>query len=159
LKRILLAGAMDATSQTFVRQLSENDQLQLTVYTPSAVTLPQTVTALTEETLDEGGLTAAMMDQDIVVALIPTIKLANTVTTLITAAQATGTSQVIVSRTDDIVELPGQIRDARRRLMTAHLNFDLVDGLAGVSTLLAVNPAPTAVFDPETSFPIEQMMS
>ncbi|KIO94667.1 hypothetical protein N624_0781 [Levilactobacillus brevis] len=120
MKRILLAGAMDATSQTFVRQLSENNQLQLTVYTPSAVTLPQTVTALTEETLDEGGLTAAMMDQDIVVALIPTIKLANTVTTLITAAQATGTSQVIVSRTDDIVELPGQIRDARRRLMTAH---------------------------------------
>ena len=159
MKRILLAGAMDATSQTFVRQLSENNQLQLTVYTPSAVTLPQTVTALTEETLDEGGLTAAMMDQDIVVALIPTIKLANTVTTLITAAQATGTSQVIVSRTDDIVELPGQIRDARRRLMTAHLNFDLVDVLAGVSTLLAVNPAPTAVFDPETSFPIEQMMS
>lgn len=159
MKRILLAGAMDATSQTFVRQLSENNQLQLTVYTPSAVTLPQTVTALTEETLDEGGLTAAMMDQDIVVALIPTIKLANTVTTLITAAQATGTSQVIVSRTDDIVELLGQIRDARRRFMTAHLNFDLVDGLAGVSTLLAVNPAPTAVFDPETSFPIEQMMS
>ncbi len=117
MKRILLAGAMDATSQTFVQQLSENDQLQLTVYTPSAVTLPQTVTALTEETLDEGGLTAAMMDQDIVVALIPTIKLASTVTTLITAAQATGTSQVIVSRTDDIVELLGQIRDARRRYM------------------------------------------
>lgn len=146
MKRILLAGALDTTSQTFVRQLSQNNHVSLTVYTPSAVDLPQSVMALTGETLDEGGLTAAMLDQDMVVALVPTIKLTQTVTTLITAAQAAGTRRLLVGRTDDIVELPGQIRDARRQLMTAGLDFDLVDGFGEINTLLAVNPAPVKVF-------------
>ena len=87
-----------------------------------------------------------MLDQDMVVALVPTIKLTQTVTTLITAAQATGTRRLLVGRTDDIVELPGQIRDARRQLMTAGLDFDLVDGFGEINTLLAVNPAPVKVF-------------
>lgn len=138
LKRLLLAGALDAASQTFVRQLSQNNQLDLTVYTPSAVTLPTTVTALTGEAIDEGGLTAAMLDQDVVVALVPTIHLAQMARTLATAAVAAGADQVIVSRTDDIVELPGEIRDARRTLMAAGINFDMVEGFAGISTLMAL---------------------
>ncbi|WP_191988147.1 Rossmann-fold NAD(P)-binding domain-containing protein [Levilactobacillus enshiensis] len=138
MKRILLAGALDAASQTFVRQLSQNSQLDLTVYTPSAVTLPTTVTALTGEAIDEGGLTAAMLDQDVVVALVPTIHLAAMTRTLATAASAAGARQLIVSRTDDIVELPGEIRDARRNLMASGVTFDLVEGFAGISTLMAL---------------------
>lgn len=156
MKRILLAGAIDATSQNFVHQLSQNNRLSLTVYTPSAVTLPESVTALTEETLDEGGLSAAMIDQDLVVALVPTIHLAQTATTLATAIQAAGSPRLIISRTDDIAELPLEERQARQTLLAAGVAFDLVDGFGSVGSLLGVATPATAVFGPGEEEPLER---
>lgn len=156
MKRILLAGAIDAASQNFVRQLSQNSQLDLTVYTSSAVRLPESVTALTEEVLDEGGLSAAMLDQDLVVALVPTIRLARTATILATAVQAAGSPQLIISRTDDIEELPLEERQARQTLLAAGVAFDLVDGFGGVSSMLGVAVTPAASFGLGEESPLER---
>lgn len=145
LKRILIAGPLDAASQTFVRQLSADPTLNLTVYTPSQVTLPEAVTGFTEETLDEGGLSAAMLDQDLVVALAPTIHLVETVKTVVTAARAVMIPRVLVSRTDEMEGLPRDVRTARQLLLTAGMTTDLVEGLGSLSALLGVMPAPAEV--------------
>jgi len=157
LKRLLLAGALDAASQNFVRQLSQNSQLDLTVYTSSAVSLPESVTALTEEVLDEGGLSAAMLDQDLVVALVPTIRLAKTANTLATAVQAAGNPQLIISRTDDIEDLPLEERHARQTLAAAGVAFDMVDGFGGISGLLGIGATAATVFGPGEEVPLERV--
>ncbi len=142
MKRILIAGPLDTTSQAFVRQLSKNTVLDLTVYTPSDVTLPAGITGFTGENLDEGGLSAAMLDQDLVVALAPTIHLTEIVQTVITAAQAVAVPRVLVSRTDDIEDLPGELRAAQRTLMASGIAADLLEGLGSVSAMLGVAPVP-----------------
>ncbi|WP_258115756.1 hypothetical protein [Levilactobacillus yiduensis] len=156
MKRLLLVGAIDSASQTLIHQLSQDHQLALTVYTASAVDLPATVTALTEETLDEGGLSAAMLDQDLVVALVPTIHLAQTALTLATAVRATGNPQLIISKTDDIDDLPLAERQARQTLMGAGVAFDLVEGLGSVSGLLGIQPTSAPVFGPDEVGPLER---
>lgn len=156
MKRILLAGALDSASQNFVRQLSQNSQLELTVYTSSAVRLPESVVALTEETLDEGGLSAAMVDQDLVVALVPTIRLAQTAVTLATAIQAAGKPQLVISRTDDIEDLPLAERQARQTLLAAGVAFEMVDGFGAVSGLLGVVTSPAASFGLGKESPLER---
>lgn len=156
MKRLLLVGAIDSASQTLIHQLSQDDQLALTVYTASAVDLPATVTALTEETLDEGGLSAAMLDQDLVVALVPTIHLAQTALTLATAVRATGNPQLIISKTDDIDDLPLAERQARQTLMGAGVVFDLVEGLGSVGSLLGIRPTSAPVFGPDEVGPLER---
>lgn len=156
MKRLLLVGAIDSASQTLIHQLSQDDQLALTVYTASAVDLPATVTALTEETLDEGGLSAAMLDQDLVLALVPTIHLAQTALTLATAVRATGNPQLIISKTDDIDDLPLAERQARQTLMGAGVAFDLVEGLGSVSGLLGIRPTSAPVFGPDEVGPLER---
>ena len=152
MKRVLIIGALDTTAQRYVDDLSHNQQLQLTVYTPSRVRLSASIQALTEETLDEGGLTAAMLDQDVVVALVPTIRLTAMVKTLVTAASATGTRSLMISRTDDMDDLPGEIRRARQQLANAQLHYDFITGLGGIGTLLGSTPAPSEVvpIDPFT---------
>ncbi|UIF29035.1 hypothetical protein KB236_11030 [Levilactobacillus brevis] len=147
MKRILIAGPLDPTSQAFVRQLSENMTLDLTVYTPSQVVLPADVTGFTGETMDEGGLSAAMLDQDLVVALAPTIHLVEIVKAVVTAAQAVAVPQVMVSRTDDIDDLPREVRTAQQLLLRAGMPTDLVEGFGSLSALLGLDvlPAPTAV--------------
>lgn len=142
MKRILIAGPLDIASQAFVRQLSENTELNLTVYTPSEVTLPAGITDFTGETLDEGGLSAAMLDQDLVVALAPTIHLVETVKTVVTAAQAVAVPQILVNRTDDMEDLPGEVRTARQLLLTAGMPADLVEGFGSLDMLMGVAPAP-----------------
>lgn len=142
MKRILIAGPLDIASQAFVRQLSENTELSLTVYTPSEVTLPAGITDFTGETLDEGGLSAAMLDQDLVVALAPTIHLVETVKTVVTAAQAVAVPQILVNRTDDMEDLPGEVRTARQLLLTAGMPADLVEGFGSLDMLMGVAPAP-----------------
>ena len=142
MKRILIAGPLDIASQAFVRQLSENTELSLTVYTPSEVTLPAGITDFTGETLDEGGLSAAMLDQDLVVALAPTIHLVETVKTVVTAAQAVAVPQILVNRTDDMEDLPGEVRMARQLLLTAGMPADLVEGFGSLDMLMGVAPAP-----------------
>lgn len=142
MKRILIAGPLDLTSQAFVRQLSENMTLEVTVYTPSQVALPADVTGFTGETMDEGGLSAAMLDQDMVVALAPTIHLVDTVKTVITAATAVAVPRVLVSRTDDIEDLPGDLRTAQQQLLRAGMTTDLVEGFGSLGALLGVAPAP-----------------
>lgn len=142
MKRILIAGPLDIASQAFVRQLSENAKLSLTVYTPSEVTLPAGITDFTGEALDEGGLSAAMLDQDMVVALAPTIHLVETVRTVVTAAQAVAAPQILVNRTDDIEDLPGEVRTARQLLLTAGMPADLVEGFGSLDMLMGVAPAP-----------------
>ncbi|WP_125573572.1 NAD(P)H-binding protein [Levilactobacillus huananensis] len=137
MKNILIVGALDSSGQAFVHQLSNLNSVNLTVYTPSQVTLPGSVTGLTGELIDEGGLSAAMLDQDAVVALVPTIRLAAVTQTIVTAAQATGTSRVVVSRTDDIDELPGELRAAQRALIALQ-TADLVTGLGSVRALLGL---------------------
>lgn len=152
LKRVLIIGALDTAAQRYVDDLSHNQQFQLTVYTPSRVRLAESIQALTEEILDEGGLTAAMLDQDVVVALVPTIRLTAMVKTLVTAANATGTRSLMISRTDDIDDLPGEIRMARQQLAQAQLHYDFITGLGGIGTLLGSTPVPSEVisFDPLT---------
>ncbi|KRL93889.1 hypothetical protein ACUIJQ_10995 [Levilactobacillus hammesii] len=142
MKRILIAGPLDIASQAFVRQLSENTKLSLTVYTPSEVTLPAGITDFTGETLDEGDLSAAMLDQDLVVALAPTIHLVETVKTVVTAAQAVAVPQILVNRTDDMEDLPGEVRTARQLLLTAGMPADLVEGFGSLDMLMGVAPAP-----------------
>ncbi|MCI1553417.1 MAG: hypothetical protein LKH74_05770 [Levilactobacillus sp.] len=156
MKRLLLAGAIDSASQLLIQQLSHNPELDLTVYTSSAVTLPATVTALTEEVLDEGGLSAAMLDQDLVVALVPTIHLAQTAVTLATAVRAAGNPQLIIGKTDDIDDLPLAERQARQTLLAAGVAFDLVEGLGSVDSLLGVAPTETQVFGPDEVGPLER---
>ncbi|WP_407885529.1 hypothetical protein [Levilactobacillus sp. N40-8-2] len=142
MKRILIAGPLDVTSQAFVRQLNENTALDLTVYTPSDVALPAGITGFTGEVLDEGGLSAVMLDQDMVVALAPTIHLTEIVQTVITAAQAVAVPRVLVlvSRTDDIEDLPGELRTAQRTLLASGIESDLFEGLGSVSAMLGVAP-------------------
>jgi len=143
-KQILLSGPVDAATQNLIQTLSRQATTHLTVYTPSRVTLPTNVTALTAEPLDEGGLSAAMVGQDLVVALAPTIHLLPTVQTVVTAAQATAVPQVIVSRTDDLDALVGQRRQARQLLAASGLAYDLLEGYAGVAALLGGLPTPVA---------------
>ncbi|MFC6290457.1 Rossmann-fold NAD(P)-binding domain-containing protein [Levilactobacillus angrenensis] len=156
MKRLLLAGAIDSASQRLIQQLSENPQLAVTVYTASQVDLPDTVTALTEEVLDEGGLSAAMLDQDLVVALVPTIHLAQTAQTLATAVRATGNPQLLITKTDDIDDLPLAERQARQTLMAAGVAFDLVEGLGSVGSLLGIQPTSAPVFGPDEVGPLER---
>ena len=137
MKNILIVGALDSSGQAFIRQLSDLNAVNLTVYTPSDVTLPANVAGLTGEQIDEGGLSAAMLDQDAVVALVPTIRLVAVTRTIVTAAKATGTSRVVVSRTDDIEELPGELRTAQRALIDLPV-ADLVTGLGSVRALLGL---------------------
>ncbi|CAJ1225682.1 hypothetical protein LZY01_19170 [Levilactobacillus zymae] len=137
MSHILLVGALDHAARTLIDQLRRLDRVTVTVYSPSRVTLPADVLALTGQPLDEGGLTAAMLGQDQVIALVPTIELARLVPTLITALRAAGQPRLVVSRTDDVVELPRQLRAARQALMAAQIPFDFVDGLGAALTLAA----------------------
>lgn len=143
MKKILVAGPLDLTSQAFVRQLHDNPMLSLTVYTPSEVALPAGVVGFTGETMDEGGLSAAMLDQDLVIALAPTIHLTEIVKTIVTAAQAVAVPQVMVSRTDDIDDLPREVRAARQLLLAAGMPTDLVEGFGSLSALLGLDVVPT----------------
>lgn len=144
MQRVLVVGPLDRAARTLITQLRQLPSVTLTVYSPSRVTLPADVVALTQQPLDEGGLTAAMLGQNQVIALVPTIRLARMVPTLITALRAAGQPRLIVSRTDDVVEMPRQLRAARQALMTARVPFDFVDGLGAVLALTATAVPLTA---------------
>ncbi|GEO69543.1 hypothetical protein [Levilactobacillus acidifarinae] len=147
MQQILVVGALDRAALTLIDHLRQAEHVALTVYSPSQVTLPQDVLALTGQPLDEGGLTAAMIGQDRVIALVPTIGLTQTVPTLITASQAAGLPQLVLSRTDDVVEMPRQLRAARQALMQSQIPFDFVDGMGAILALTA-NAAVVPLTEP-----------
>ncbi|GEO66355.1 hypothetical protein [Levilactobacillus spicheri] len=142
MKHVLLTGPVDVSVRHVIDQLSRREDLALTVYTASRVTLPENVVALTQEPSDEGGLSAAMVGQDVVVALLPTIQLTSLLPTVLTAGRAVAVPQLVVGRTDDMDELLVEQRAARRQLQVAPFQTDWVDGLAGVLALLEVFPEP-----------------
>ena len=144
-RNLLVVGPIDAAAQTLLAQLAQQAAMRVTVYTPSRVTVPAGMVGLTQETLDEGGLTAAMVGQDAAVALVPTIQLAATTRQLATAARAVGLPRLIVSRTDDMDELAGDQRLARRQLQDAGVAYDFVDGIASVPVMLGIAPTPLVV--------------
>jgi len=154
MQNILVAGHLSVNQlKTVLAAIKQTPASRLTVYAPASERQlwPETITFIAGELTDQAGLTAALLDQDLVLAQLDSNALIAQTQSLRVAMTATKTT-LVVTMSDSVLSLTqapvrwyhqrqqrtklAAIRTVEQLLQTSELDFTLIEGQTAADTMI-----------------------
>ncbi|MFC6163686.1 NAD(P)H-binding protein [Lactiplantibacillus dongliensis] len=155
MQNILIAGIIPQQRiQQLLQTIDQMLAVTLTVYAPAVhrSDWPADVTVLTGDLSDRGGLTAAAIDQDIILAQLDSKALVAQTQSLIAVLNAQPTTRLMLASPDSILSITqsqvkwyqqrrqrqqlAAIRMMERQLRHSQLDFTLIEGTTAATTAI-----------------------
>jgi len=155
MQNILVAGHLSVNQlKTVLAAVKQTPASRLTVYAPASERQlwPETITFIAGELTDQAGLTAALLDQDLVLAQLDSKALIAQTQSLRVAMTATKTMSLVVTMSDSVLSLTqapvrwyrqrqqrtklAAIRTVEQLLQTSELDFTLIEGQTAADTMI-----------------------
>lgn len=152
MQNILVAGRLTlAQVQALTATVQQHPTIRLTVYTPTVVSAwPASVDLIAGDLTDAVGLTAAMLDQDLVLVQLESSALTKQTQSITAAMTASSTAPLVLSMPESVLTMAqktvkwyqghrqrkqlGEIRRVEQLLRQSQLNFTLIQGTTTADT-------------------------
>lgn len=155
MQNILVAGHLSVNQlKTVLAAIKQTPASRLTVYAPASERQlwPGTITFIAGELTDQAGLTAALLDQDLVLVQLDSKALIAQTQSLRIAMMTTKTTSLVVTMSDSVLSLTqtpvrwyrqhqqraklAAIRTVEQLLRTSQLDFTLIEGQTAADTMI-----------------------